>query len=463
MDWSAGLIPFIFEETRFRNKADGVLRTAHAEIPKTCLVERVFSSVGAAMPRGTKIWAGLDIGVETTSICVIDNEGNVLQQAECPTRIECIHNELRWLRRRRAARIAMEASSTFSLARGLQSLGYKVDIYETLQLSKFLRVRRNKTDVGDAIGIAEAGRLGGAILSKVFLKSYECQALQSRLTVRRHLLQYRIANTNLLCRQIEQYGGRVAGVRKTQKSRKRLEAEMLKVFGKARTPLTMALHQLGDRSQQLIDLQAEIDSELTRTAFENDVCRRFMEIPGVGPMCALAFYAAVGDPHRFTRSADIGPYFGLTPKVHQSGLTSRAGKITRMGNSAVRSLLTRSSLVIMRANAADSELRRWALRIEARRGRGRARVALARKLAVIMIAMWKKGQSFTAQPYQDEPSPPLESAEAPTPFIPVRVKARADCWGGLNGQALAAEGAGGGEPACEGANGSELAPADGGV
>jgi transposase len=401
------------------------------------------------MPRGTKIWAGLDIGVETTSICVIDDDGNVIHESQCPTRIECIHNELRWLRRRRAARIAMEASSTFSLARGLQSLGYKVDIYETLQLSKFLRVRRNKTDAGDAIGIAEAGRLGGGILSKVFLKSYECQALQSRLTIRRHLLQDRIAITNLLCRQIEQYGGRVAGVRKTQKSRKRLEVELLKVFGKARTPLTAALNQLLHRSQQLIDLQVEIDGELTRTAFENDICRRFMEIPGVGPMCALAFYAAVGDPHRFTRSADIGPYLGLTPKVHQSGLTSRAGKITRMGNTAVRSLLTRSSLVSMRANAPDSELRRWALRIEARRGRGRARVALARKLAVIMIAMWKKDQSFTSQTRHDALSPPLETVEAPTPFVPVRVKARADCWGGSDGKLALFESTSGGEPNCD--------------
>ena len=112
--------------------------------------------------------------------------------------------------------------------------------------------------------------------------------------------------------------------------------------------------------------------------------------------------------------------------------TSRAGNITRMGNSGVRSLLTRSSLVIMRANAADSELRRWALRIEARRGRGRARIALARKLAVIMIAMWKKDQGFTAQTRHHEPSPPLENAEAPTPFGTIRVEARGKLLGRIS-------------------------------
>src|SRR5437868_10577365 len=138
-----------------------------------------FLTRGPVRP-SLRIWAGLDLGVETTSVCVIDDTGAIVQQTVCPTRLECIHNEIRWLRRRRFARVGIEATSSLSVARGLQSLGYSVDRYETRQLSKFLRVRRNKTDAGDAIGIAEAGRIGGSILSKVFLKSFECQALQSR-------------------------------------------------------------------------------------------------------------------------------------------------------------------------------------------------------------------------------------------------------------------------------------------
>ena len=411
------------------------------------------------MPHGGNIWAGLDVGVETTSFCVIDDAGCILQQGTCPTRVECLHKELRWLRRRRLARVGIEATSSFSLARGLQGLGYSIDLYETRQLSKFLRVRRNKTDAGDAIGIAEAGRLGGAILSKVFLKSFECQSLQSQLTVRRNLIRQRVAIMNLLCRQIEQYGGRVAGVKRSREFRERLEAEMRKVFGKARTPLTVALHQLFDRWQQLVTYQAQIDRELNRVACDNDVCRRFMEIPGVGPVCALSFYAAVGEPHRFTRSTDIGAYFGLTPKVHQSGLTARAGRISRMGNRAVRSLLTRSSSIVMRTNGPASELRSWALQIEARRGRGRARVALARKLAVVMVAMWKKDQRFTPQICLDEPSPPLESAESQTPFVPGRNIARADCWG--RPTALDSfEPVSGGEPVSERADAGALASAE---
>jgi transposase len=346
------------------------------------------------MPLSRKIWAGLDLGDQYTSICVIDDAGTILQQSQCPTRVECVHAELRWLRRRRFARIGLEASTSFSLARGLQSRGYSVDIFETRQLSKFLAIRRNKTDSNDARGIAEAGRLGGAVLSKVFLKSIECQALQSRLTLRSQLIRQRVAMQNMLCRQIRQYGGNLKPAKKALQLRSEAEREMRRVFGKVSTPLTSELCYLLQRCEELMIYQDKLDRELARLARTNAICRRFMEIPGIGTICALTFYCAVGEPNRFRRVADVGPYFGLTPKVSQSGQSVRPGRISRMGNSAVRSLLSRASLVIMRSNARQSGLRDWALRIEKRRGRARARVALARKLAVIMVAMWKSQEEF---------------------------------------------------------------------
>src|SRR6059058_3410366 len=102
----------------------------------------------------------------------------VLQEATCSSDLGSVHGELSWLRRRRSAKIGLEASGGLTLARGLRSLGYSVEMYETRQLSKFLRVRRNKTDAGDAIGIAEAGRLGGKLLSRVFLRNVHCQVIQ---------------------------------------------------------------------------------------------------------------------------------------------------------------------------------------------------------------------------------------------------------------------------------------------
>lgn len=341
-----------------------------------------------------RIWAGLDVGVETTSVCVIDDAGQVLHEAVCPTRLENVHREIRRFRRRRFARVALEAGTGVSLARGLRTLGYNVDIYESRQLSKFLRVRRNKTDAGDASGIAEAGRIGASAISRVHLKSIECQALQSRLAIRRHLIRERIAAVHLLCRQIELYGGRIAPATRALGLRKRVEPAIRKLFGSDCSGIAAELRHLLDHCEAMVEHQQAGDRALAQLACDIEICRRFMAIPGIGPICALSFYAAVGEAERFSRSDSIGAYFGLAPTLHQSGLTSRAGRISRMGSAAMRSLLVQASITFMRSSGADSDLGAWASAIAARRGRGRARVALARKLAILMLSMWKTGQAY---------------------------------------------------------------------
>ena len=340
-----------------------------------------------------KLWAGLDVGLETTSICTIDDSGAILQQVTCPSGLASVHHEIRWLRRRRHAKIGLEAGG-LTLARGLRSLGYSVDMYETRQLSKFLRARRNKTDADDAIGIAEAGRIGASLISKVYLKSFECQSLQSRLSIRRFLIRERVAAMNMLFRQVEQYGGRISRVRRAGKLREPVEAEIRKVFGRQSNQLTVDLRSLLDHCEHLLAYQEQLDWELKCLAIENDVCRRFMEIPGIGPICALSFYAIVGDPHRFSRSTDIGSYFGLAPRIHASGLSLHRSRISRMGNSAMRSLLVQAAVAFMRSKGADPGLRSWTSNIEQRSGTGQSRIALARKLAVIMVAMWKRNEPF---------------------------------------------------------------------
>jgi transposase len=343
---------------------------------------------------GRNLWVGVDAGVQTASLCVIDDEGEVLQETTCPSELQAVHREIRWLRRRRSARIGLEAANGLTLARGLRSLGYSVDMYEARQLSKFLRVRRNKTDAGDAIGIAEAGRIGASLVSKVHLKSFDCQSLQSRLTIRRHLIRQRVDAVNLLCRQIELFGGRVCGCTRSMGLRKRVETEIRHVFGRSTPPVVRDLHQLLDRCEQLMMYQKAVDRDLKRSAVENEICRRFMEIPGIGPLCALSFYASISEPHRFARSKDVGCYLGLTPRLRQSGLSSRSGRISRMGPRATRSMLVQAAIGFMRCSPPDCDLRAWCSRVEEARGRGQARVALARKLAVVMLAMWKTGEPF---------------------------------------------------------------------
>jgi transposase len=341
-----------------------------------------------------ELWAGLDVGVETTSVCVIDGFGQVLHEATCPTDVRSVHREIVFLKRRRSARVGIETGTGMHLARGLRSLGYTVDVYETRQLSKFLRARRNKTDAGDANGIAEAGRVGATLISKVHLKSLECQFLASRLAIRSHLIRTRVRVSTLLYHQLELFGGRIRSPAISKQLRQRVEPEIKKLFRKAPNPLVAELGYLVDLCERLIAHEYQIDRELKRLALEIDVCRRFMAIPGIGPICALTFYAAVSEPHRFRRSADIGSYLGLTPKLHQSGLLKRVGRISKMGSVPARTLLVRASIEFMKWSDNSDQLHAWALQVEQRRGRGRSRVALARKLAIIMLSMWKRGESY---------------------------------------------------------------------
>lgn len=355
-------------------------------------MERVTTfAEGARMTRN--LWAGLDIGVETTSLCVIDDAGQVLQTAKCKSSVAHIHKELRWLRRRRLARLCLEGSGTSALARGLRTLGYTIDVYETRQLSKFLRSRRNKTDAGDANGIAEVGRIGGSVVSKVHVKSLQSEALQCRLTIRRHLIRERVAAVNLLCRQLERFGGRVSRLAARRCLRQSVEAEMKKIFRRTVNPVMVDLQELLARCAELGELQRHIDAELTRLASEIEVCRRFMAIPGVGPICALTFLAAVDEPHRFKPTNNIASYLGLAPRLYESGFTSRPARISKMGNSALRSALVQAAMSFRRYST-DSDLLTWASAVEEKRGRARARTALARKLAIVMLTMWKKGTAY---------------------------------------------------------------------
>lgn len=351
---------------------------------------------------GRKFWAGLDVGVETTSVCVINDLGEVLHEATCPTDVRSVHREIVFIKRRRSATVGIETGTGMHLARGLRSLGYSVDVYEARQLSRFLRARRNKTDAGDANGIAEAGRVGATLISKVHLKSLECQSLASRLAIRSHMIRTRVRAATLLFRQLELFGGRIRSRAMSGLLRKRVEAEIKKLFGKAPTPFVAELRHLLGLCERLIAYQQQADRELKRLALQIDVCRRFMEIPGIGPIGALTFYAAVSEPQRFRRSPDIGPYLGLTPNLHQSGLTQRSGRISKMGNVPTRTLLVRANTIFMKSSDTGTQLYAWASQLEQRRGRGRARVALARKLATIMLAMWKSGESYRPTPLQSE-------------------------------------------------------------
>jgi transposase len=135
-----------------------------------------------------------------------------------------------------------------------------------------------------------------------------------------------------------------------------------------------------------------LDKRLTKKAEENPVCSRFLEIPGVGPITALCFYCAVEDPSRFRRNADVGAFLGLVPIVRQSGQRAAKLRISKRGDAMTRTYLTTAAQLHLRYGS--SALTAWGAVLGERLRKGGVQVAVARKLAIIMLAMWKSGERF---------------------------------------------------------------------
>jgi len=139
---------------------------------------------------------------------------------------------------------------------------------------------------------------------------------------------------------------------------------------------------------------ASLHGELLKAVRKDEVCRRLMTIPGVGAVVAMTFKAAVDQSERFTRSKAVGAHFGLTPKKYQSGEIDRTGRISKVGDAMVRTALFEAANVMLTRAVRCSGLKAWALRVASRQGMKKAKVALARKLAVVMHRMWVDGTSF---------------------------------------------------------------------
>ena len=133
---------------------------------------------------------------------------------------------------------------------------------------------------------------------------------------------------------------------------------------------------------------------MKKTAKASGVCRRLMTIPGVGKLTALAFAAAVDDPERFRGSRDIGAYLGLVPRRYQSGEVDYTGSISKCGDRRTRSLLYEAANVMLTRYKGPLKLKDWARAIAARSTMRKARIALARRLAIIMHAMLRHGTEF---------------------------------------------------------------------
>lgn len=332
-------------------------------------------------------FAGLDVAMEESSICVIDREGQVVLEGKVTTDPDAIFRALK-PHVSKLRRLGHEAGSLSPwLQVELKQRGLPAVCLEAWNVRAALSAMRNKTDKADARGIAHIMRTGW--FREVHIKSEESYRLRLLLTQRRNLKRKFLDIENAIRHSIKAFGLKVGKV-----SRGQFEARVRDlVAGDALIAgLTdCMLRARGALWQEYVRLHKIVVAFVAR----DELCRRFMRIPGVGPISALAFKTAIDDPRRFHRSKTVGAYLGLTSRRWQSGSSIDVqGRISKAGDGEVRHPLYEAANIMLTKFRGFSSLKAWGLKIAKKRGHKRACVAVARKLAVIMHAMWRDGSEF---------------------------------------------------------------------
>jgi transposase len=331
-------------------------------------------------------YAGIDVSLEWSSICVVEASGKIVGEGKVRSEPEAL---VAWLACLgvKLTRIGLEAGplSQWLYAR-LREAGLAVELLETRHVRRALETMPVKSDRNDARGIAQLMRLGW--FRPVHCKSLAAQEVRALLTARK-LVQGKLHDLEMSLRGIL----RGFGLKVGRTTPKRFAGRIRElVAGHA------MLAQLGEALLKvhavMLGELSGLDKQTRATAGADRRVRLLMSAPGVGTIVALTFVSAVDDPKRFASSKAVGAHFGLTPRKYQSGETDVTGRISKIGDAAVRSVLFEAAHVILTRPVKGGGLKSWAMRLARRAGMMKAKVALARRLAVILHRMWVDGSRF---------------------------------------------------------------------
>ena len=321
-------------------------------------------------------YAGIDVSLERSSVCVVDATGRVIREAKVASEPEALVGFFAGLGVA-VTRVGLEAGPLSPwLHAGLGEAGFEAVLLETRHVKAALSAMIVKTDRKDARGIAQLLRMGW--YRPVHRKSPPAQEVRA-LLVGRKLLQGKLLDVELSIRGIL----RGFGLKVGEVSKGRFAARVRELA--AGQPMLERVVEPMLRAREALRAEYQVLHRAVLAIVREDAtCRRLMGVPGVGPLVAIAFTSAVDDPARFRRSRAVGAHFGLTPKKYQSGETDVTGGISKVGDAMVRTALYEAANVMLTRAGRFSSLKRWALGVAQRRGMRRAKVALARKLAVVL-------------------------------------------------------------------------------
>lgn len=332
-----------------------------------------------------RYFAGLDVSLDTTQICVVDPKGSIVLETQTETHPLAIAERLKatgWT----FSRVGFEAQNTAEwLYFGLIKARLPAICIDALHASRILKNRLNKTDRNDARGIADLMRLGQ--FRAVHIKSPQARQMKTLIAARALLQSKAMDLENAI------YGFvRGAGIKFPKTAAKAFEARARAVIGPS--PVIALIEPLLAARRALREAFERADRALVAQVRQDRVCERLMTVPGVGPLTALTYRAVIDDPARFARSRSVAAHLGLTPATRQSGRMSRRGRITRSGDGDLRRALFNAARAVMSPRTGANPLRRWAQAIGERRGKLKAIIALARRLAVLLHRLWVDETEF---------------------------------------------------------------------
>lgn len=332
-------------------------------------------------------YAGLDVSDKLTHICTVDGSGAILRREAVASDPDAI---ARWLKRRCPGleRVVLETGPLSSfLYHGLTERDVPVTCICARHAKGVLSARVNKSDVHDAEGLAQLARTGW--FKTVHMKAGATHVDRAALKIRVQLIGSRNAMANQLRGMLKLFGLKLGKVTTPNKRAERLVAlfaqrpDLAPLFA----PLIAAMEAIEGqirRSTKLLEARAEGDP----------VCARLMSVPSVGPVTALTFTTSIEDPARFAKSSDAGAYAGLVPRRSQSGERDSKGRISKAGDPMLRSALYEAANILLVRVKRPSPLQSWGRRMAETKGHKRARVAVARKLAVLLHSLWLNESEF---------------------------------------------------------------------
>ena len=339
------------------------------------------------MLKNSTLFVGLELGDRHSLVCVLNGEGEVVEQSRLPSTRPALQRKFAHLPR---CRVAMEVGTHSRWAsRLLQELGHEVLVANARKL-RLIYANPRKQDRVDAEVLARLARVDPKLLSPIRHRSPQAQADLALIRSRDSLVRARTLLINHARGLVKSSGERLPSCSAPAFSHRvapRIPPDL-------RPALLPLLENIAVLSGRMRVYDRQLDKLCQERYPETKVLR---QVPGVGPVTALAYRLTLEDPARFAKSREVGPCVGVVPKRDQSGEHDPQLRITKTGDSYLRRLLVGCAQYILGPFGPDCDLRRWGLQLAQRGGRNakkRAVVAVARKLAVLLHHLWRTGEMY---------------------------------------------------------------------